>query len=64
MSRWLNPKILALALLLMVIQQTPKIQAAGLTTEALTQAALTVLTGGLFWGITGTFIYNRFYGKR
>lgn len=64
MSRWLNLKIFALALLLMTVQQTQKIQSAEITAEIFFQAMVVVLIGGFFWGIIGTFIYNHFYTKK
>ena len=30
---------------------------------ALIEAAITIIFGGLFWGIVGLFIYNRFSKK-
>jgi len=63
MKSWLNPKLFAGAVLLMTLQQALKLNNSEVSLELLATAALTVLLGGLFWGIIATFISIRFIKK-
>jgi hypothetical protein len=58
MKRWLDPKMLAVAALLMAAQQGIKLSKIEWTTADLGASLLVVLLGGLFWGLVLTALRN------
>ena len=63
MRKWLHPRAFLLSALLIAVLQTTKVPVSGITAEWLGTATVTVFLGGIFWGVIGTYLYNRFYKR-
>lgn len=63
MKAWLNWKAFFGAAVWMAVVQRAKLAKGGVGDGALIEAIMTVVFGGLFWGVIATYVDNRFYKK-
>lgn len=63
MRKSLHPRAFWLSALLILVLQITKMPTSGITAEWLGATTGVVLVGGAFWGVVGTFVYDRFYKR-